>query len=121
MWSFLKKFVDPVTANKIAVLKSADVYGTLNQYISHVNIPTQFGGGFRFSNGMLPDLCPAIQQALHWSNPSSKTLPPGPIKWKEKGHGRIVIATGTANGVQRATEFASLVEIKAKKSDVLLN
>jgi hypothetical protein len=121
MWSLLKKFVNPVTANKIAVLKSADVYGTLNQYISHDNIPTQFGGGFRFSNGMLPDLCPAIQQAMHWSNPSSKTLPPGPIKWKENGHGRIVIATGTANGVRRATELASLVEIKAKKSDVLLN
>lgn len=29
MWSFLKKFVDPVTANKIAVLGFADVYGTL--------------------------------------------------------------------------------------------
>jgi hypothetical protein len=110
MWSFLRKFIDPVTANKIAMLKSADVYEILNQYIHHDNIPTQLGGGFQFSNGMLPDLCPAIQQALHWSNPTSRILPPGPIKWKENGHGRIVIATGTVDGVQRATEFASLVD-----------
>lgn len=121
MWSFLKKFVDPVTAKKIEVLKSTDVYGTLNQYIHHDNIPTQFGGGFQFSNGMLPNLCPAIHQALHWSNPSSRVLPPGPIKWKENGHGRIVIATGTIDGVQRTTEFASLVDFEEKKSDALLN
>lgn len=121
MWGFLKKFVDPVTANKIAVLKSADVYGILNQYIHHDNIATQFGGAFHFTNGMLPDLCPVIQQALHWSNPSSKTLPVGPIKWKENGHGRVVIATGTVDGVQRAFEFVSLAEIEEKKSDALIN
>lgn len=109
MWSFLKKFVDPVTANKIVVLKSADVYGALNQYIHHDNIPTQFGGGFHFINGMLPDLCPAMKQALQWSSPSSRILPPGPIKWKDSGHSRVVIATGTVDGVQRRVEFASLV------------
>lgn len=121
MWSFLKKLIDPVTADKVAVLKSADVYETLNQYIPHGNIPAQFGGGFQFSNGMLPDLCPTIQQKLHWSNPSSKVLPPGPIKWKENGRGRVMIATGTIDGVQRADEIASLFELEERKSDTLLN
>lgn len=121
MWSFLKKLIDPVTADKVAVLKSADVYETLNQYIPHGNIPAQFGGDFQFSNGMLPDLCPTIQQTLHWQSPSSKVLPPGPIKWKENGRVRVMIATGTIDGVQRADEIASLVELEERKSDTLLN
>ncbi|EED14462.1 CRAL/TRIO domain protein [Talaromyces stipitatus ATCC 10500] len=121
MWNILKKFVDPVTAEKIVVLKSVDVYPVLNQSIHHDDIPTQFGGGFDFSNGMLPNLCPAIQYTLNWSDPSSTTLPPGPIKWKENGDDRIAIATGTVDGVQRAIKVASLVGCDEKCPEALFS
>ncbi|GIK00963.1 hypothetical protein Aspvir_004993 [Aspergillus viridinutans] len=46
IWSLLKNFVDPVTAEKIVMLNSTDAYSTLNKYIHHDDIPAQFGGAF---------------------------------------------------------------------------
>ncbi|KAF4261104.1 hypothetical protein KXW98_001032 [Aspergillus fumigatus] len=109
MWSMLKKFIDPVTAEKIVMLDPADVYGTLNKYIHHDNIPVQFGGAFEFTHGMLPDLCPVTRQTLRWSPPFNGTFPPGPIKWTEHARGQIkAVAIGTVDGVERGFDVATL-------------
>ncbi|KAG2026227.1 hypothetical protein GB937_001734 [Aspergillus fischeri] len=109
IWSMMKKFIDPVTAEKIVMLGSADVYGTLNKYIHHDDIPVQFGGAFEFTHGMLPDLCPVTRQTLRWSPPFNGTLPPGPIKWTEHARGQIkAVATGTVDGVERGLDVATL-------------
>ncbi|KAF7162403.1 hypothetical protein CNMCM6106_009377 [Aspergillus hiratsukae] len=109
IWSLLKKFVDPVTAEKIVVLNSTDVYGTLAKHIHHDDIPVQFGGALQFTNGMLPALCPVARQTLHWAPSFSGTLPPGPIKWTQNSRGQIkAVATGTVDGVERGLDVAML-------------
>ncbi|GIJ85039.1 hypothetical protein Asppvi_003894 [Aspergillus pseudoviridinutans] len=109
IWSLMKNFVDPVTAEKIVVLNSKDVYGTLNKYIHHDDIPAQFGGAFQFTTGMLPNLCPVTRQALRWAPPFNGTLPPGPIKWTQDARGQLkAVATGTVGGVERELDVATL-------------
>lgn len=105
----MKNFVHPVTAKKIVVLKSGEVYSTLNEHIDHDNIPALLGGGLEFKNGMLPDLCPAIQKTLQWCQASLRALPAGPIKWREHGNCWVAVGTGTVDGLQRTVEVASLV------------
>ncbi|GAD96102.1 phosphatidylinositol/phosphatidylcholine transfer protein, putative [Paecilomyces variotii No. 5] len=90
------------SAEKVVVLRAADVYPTLSKYIDHDNIPTQFGGEFVFTNGMLPDLDDKMRQELHWVSPFNGTLPSGPIKWIRESPERMkAVATGSADGVQR--------------------
>jgi hypothetical protein len=97
LWTIARRFVHPVTADKIQVLREGEVYDTLSTRISHENIPTQFGGNFKFTNDMIPDLEPAICQTLRWSA-SNENLPSGPIKWIEDSPGQMkAAATGTAN------------------------
>ncbi|BCR85398.1 CRAL-TRIO domain-containing protein [Aspergillus chevalieri] len=113
IWGVLKKFVDPVTAEKIVFLKSNDVSPTLEKYIDPENIPSQLGGRFTFTNGMLPDLDTGIRNALHWTTPSdgsdTGSLPPGPIKWvQDEGGRREAVATGSVGGLQRTERVAVL-------------
>lgn len=103
----IKKFVDPRTADKLVILKSADVYSTLEPYIDHVNIPKQFGGAFAYQHGMLPDLDEGIRQKLFWID-IKKCLPPGPLKWIQDGKNKKAIATGSVGGIERAEEIAVL-------------
>ncbi|KAE8167392.1 CRAL-TRIO domain-containing protein [Aspergillus tamarii] len=107
MWNMIKKFVDPRTADKLVILKSTDVYSTLEPYIDHVNIPKQFGGAFAYQHGMLPDLDEGIRQTLFWID-IKKCLPPGPLKWIQDGKNRKAIATGSVGGIERAKEIAVL-------------
>ncbi|OOO09020.1 cellular retinaldehyde-binding/triple function domain protein [Aspergillus oryzae] len=109
IWSIFKKWMDPVTAAKVVVLKQSDVYTTLERYIDKENIPTKFGGGFAFQNGMLPDLDHGIRQHLQWTTPS-ECIPSGPVKWMQADGGkRIAIATGSVDrNVPRNVEIAAL-------------
>lgn len=102
-----------MTAEKIVFLKPNDVSPTLEKYIDPENIPSQLGGRFTFTNGMLPDLDAGIRKALHWTAPSdgsgTSSLPPGPIKWVEdKGSRREAVATGSVGGLQRTEKVAVL-------------
>lgn len=98
IWGVLKTFVDPTTAAKIMVLKSADVYPTLEKYVEKEHIPAQCGGDFAFLKGMLPDLDSGLRESLTWVSPCC-SLPSGPIKFIEYVEGRRkAISTGILNG-----------------------
>ncbi|KAJ9251566.1 hypothetical protein DTO195F2_7784 [Paecilomyces variotii] len=100
IWGVLKRFVNPATAEKIVVLRTAEVYPTLSKYTDHKHIPVQFGGEFVFTNGMLPDLDDKIRQESQWVGPFNGDLPPGPIKWVRESPGHMkAAATGTADGM----------------------
>ncbi|PYI01418.1 CRAL/TRIO domain-containing protein [Aspergillus sclerotiicarbonarius CBS 121057] len=109
IWAFLKNFVDPVTAEKLVITRSADAYATMLTQMDHDEIPSPFGGGFKFTTGMLPDLDEALRQALQWSSGSNEGLPRGPIKWMEDEQGRRrAVATGRIDDQQRTEEVAVL-------------
>lgn len=102
-----------MTAEKIIFLRPNDVSPTIEKYIDPENIPSQLGGHFTFTNGMLPDLDAGIRKALYWTAPSDSSntcsLPPGPIKWVEyEGSRRAAMATGTVGGLQRVERVAVL-------------
>ncbi|OQE38504.1 hypothetical protein PENCOP_c008G01428 [Penicillium coprophilum] len=107
VWKYLKSWVDPYTAEKIVVLLKSEVLPTLREYIDDANIPTKFGGEFPFTHGMLPDLDDSIQQLLD-SN-SSKSLPPGPLKWIQDSDGRrVALAVGSKAGSERNDKIATV-------------
>ncbi|GKZ73181.1 hypothetical protein AnigIFM50267_009858 [Aspergillus niger] len=109
IWAFMKSFVDPITADKLVITRPADAYATMAEHMDHKDIPSQFGGGFQFTNGMLPDLDEGIQQALQWTSSSKEALPQGPLKWTEDENGqRRAVATGSIDGRQRSEEVAIL-------------
>ncbi|KAE8142349.1 CRAL-TRIO domain-containing protein [Aspergillus pseudotamarii] len=110
IWNIFKKWVDPVTAAKVVILKQSEVYRTLERFIDKENIPAKFGGGFAFQNGMLPDLDPGIRQRLQWTTPS-QCIPSGPVKWMQADGGRrIAVATGSVDvNVPRNVEIAALL------------
>ncbi|KAL2847041.1 CRAL-TRIO domain-containing protein [Aspergillus pseudodeflectus] len=108
LWKMLKGFVEPKTAEKIVVLTTSETYPALNEDIEHPSIPANFGGGFAYETGILPDLDEELCRALQWSVPEGQ-LPPGPIKWVKTDGGKWkAIATGTIEGVARADEVAVL-------------
>lgn len=103
--------MDPHTAEKIEVLMSPEVLPTLRKYMDDASIPIKFGGKFEFTSGMLPDLDDNIQQFL---NPnSSKSLPPGPLKWIQDSDGRqTALAVGSNAGSERSDKIATLDRVR---------
>lgn len=87
---------------------------TLEQYIDPENIPRKYGGKLDFAFGMLPILEPAIERALHWQSPSTqagrRTIPTGPVKWRESSDGSATqaVAVGTVNRRPRNQVIATL-------------
>ncbi|KAL4863210.1 hypothetical protein BDV12DRAFT_30614 [Aspergillus spectabilis] len=105
LYKILKPFIDPVTAEKLQFLQSHEAYSFLNERIDHDNIPTNFGGDFKFKTGMLPNLDEEIRAVLQLSG----DLPLGPVKWIRGESGELkAVATGTVDGVQRSQEIAVL-------------
>ena len=68
---------------------------TLEQYIDPANIPKKYGGKLHWEWGSLPNLDPAIENALTWKHPvksehGQNVFPPGPVKWMETPEGDMV-------------------------------
>ncbi len=87
---------------------------TLEQYIDPANIPKKYGGKLNWDWGSLPNLDPAIENALTWKHPvksehGQNVFPPGPVKWMETPEGDMVaLAVGSERGRQRNQEVAVL-------------
>jgi hypothetical protein len=102
VWSWIKRWFDPITVSKIFILSQQDMKPTLEKYIAPENIPRKYGGTLDYEFGMLPVLEPAIRDVFVPASASDPTVPAGPIKWKENAAGELeLLAVGSENGARR--------------------
>lgn len=115
VWSWIKRWFDPITVSKIFILTPANTYKTLSEYIEPQNIPKKYGGELEWEWGHLPNIDPEISSTLDWKKPGSSesgstAFPVGPIRWRTSadGHRMSAIALGSVSGRQREEEIASI-------------
>jgi hypothetical protein len=116
VWSWIKRWFDPITVSKIFILSSTNMKSTLEKYIDPENIPKKYGGKLDFEFGMMPVLEPSIANSLKWKDSSAadlqkgeKTIPTGPIKWREGSSGRMeAFAVGKENEKPRERAIATI-------------
>ncbi|TIA47181.1 CRAL/TRIO domain-containing protein [Aureobasidium pullulans] len=113
VWSWVKKWFDPITVSKIFILSKQDMYPTLSKYIDPENIPEQYGGKLKYKFGELPNIDPDLHNVLQWTAPHKlngmDTIPTGPIRWVTTETGdKIARAVGTENGKPRDRNVATV-------------
>jgi len=113
VWSWVKKWFDPITVSKIFILSKQEQYSTLAKYIDPENIPEQYGGKLKYKFGDLPNIDPALHNIIRWTAPHKlngmDTIPAGPIRWVTTPTGdRVAIAVGSENGKRRDVQVAIL-------------
>lgn len=108
VWKYLKKWVDPNTAEKIEVLGSHEVSDALKEHIDDANIPKSFRGDFDFDHGSLPALDESIRDRLSWNSPQ-QSLPLGPLKFCEAANKKLeAMAVGSLGGLKRNDVIATI-------------
>lgn len=118
VWSVVKSFIDPRTAEKLILVAPTDTYSTLSSIIDDANIPELFGRTFEFRHGMAPILDETILASLNWI--AGYNYPSGPVKVTEKDGEIVLIAVGEAHGEKRHDAFASWVRSSGPKSHAQL-
>lgn len=115
VWSWIKRWFDPITVSKIFILSSADMKPTLEKYIAIENIPKKYGGTLEYEFGMLPMLETEISSKLKWTDPTadmqsgSKSYPTGPIKWRATSATVMeAVAVGSEGGKKRERAIATV-------------
>ena len=115
VWSWIKRWFDPVTVSKIFILTSAEQYKVLSEYIEPDDIPKKYGGNLDWEWGNTPYLDAGISKSLDWKSPAKgengeNAFPSGPTRWRTSSDGSSMTAVllGTQNGKQREEEVASI-------------
>ncbi|KAF1984115.1 CRAL/TRIO domain-containing protein [Aulographum hederae CBS 113979] len=113
VWGWIKRWFDPITVSKIFILSNANMKKTLEEYIDPANIPKKYGGKLEFEFGMMPVLDPSYEANIQWVAPAvqkgERTIPSGPIKWREHADGKLeAVAVGTENGKKREQTIATV-------------
>lgn len=112
MWSWVKRWFDPITTSKIFVIAEHNVYKTLSDFIEPANIPKKYGGELDFIFGLPPVLDPAEEKHVVWESteqvrPAGK-WPAGPLRWTTGENGTMVItAVGSIDGKLRREKVAT--------------
>ncbi|KAI5198495.1 hypothetical protein AUEXF2481DRAFT_8667 [Aureobasidium subglaciale EXF-2481] len=111
VWSWVKKWFDPITVSKIFILSKQEMYPTLSKYIEPENIPEQYGGKLKYKFGDLPNIDPDLHNVLQWTAPHKlngmDTIPTGPIRWVTEANGdRVALAVGSESGKRREQKVA---------------
>lgn len=90
------------------------MHSTLARYIDEDKIPRKYGGTLNWEWGSLPNIEPAIANALHWESSNKdgrggKAFPIGPVKFEENQNGDLVaVAVGSENGQRRHAKVATI-------------
>ncbi|WEW56007.1 hypothetical protein PRK78_001442 [Emydomyces testavorans] len=62
VWSWIKRWFDPVTTSKIFILCSSEVKSTLTSYMDPSSFPKQYGGELEWQWGDMPNLDEATRE-----------------------------------------------------------
>jgi hypothetical protein len=92
VWSWIKRWFDPVTVSKIFILSASEVYPTLSSFMEPSSIPRQYGGELDFEFGDFPILDEAARTLVGGiesppaEGQTKPVYPKGPIRFSvEKG------------------------------------
>lgn len=109
IWGLIKRFIDPVTAEKLVIVSPSEVLERLTEEIDMENIPKVFGGEFDYQHGMLPSIAKELWRNIDWNDPQgTANIPPGPIKWVRDGQLEKAVAVGRDDGVSRRIDVLSM-------------
>ncbi|KUL84870.1 hypothetical protein ZTR_08208 [Talaromyces verruculosus] len=109
IWGLIKRFIDPVTAEKLVIVSPNEVLEKLTEDIDLENIPKVFGGEFDYQHAMPPSIAKELWQNIDWKDPDNTgKIPPGPIKWVRDGEMEKAVAVGREDGVSRRLDVLSM-------------
>ncbi|PCG96544.1 Hypothetical protein PENO1_004700 [Penicillium occitanis (nom. inval.)] len=109
IWGLIKRFIDPVTAEKLVIVSPNEVLDKLTEDIDLENIPKVFGGEFDYQHAMRPSIAKELWQNIDWKDPDNTgKIPPGPIKWVHDGEMEKAVAVGREDGVSRRLDVLSM-------------
>ena len=117
VWSWIKRWFDPITVSKIFILSHNDVFRTLSTFIDLDNIPKKYGGNLHFDFGEFPTIDPAYADRLQWKYPlptgEERRWPKGPMAWQHREDGAVdLLAVGSVDGKPRRETVATLLPEK---------
>ena len=109
VWSWIKRWFDPITVSKIFILSPSQVKPTLEQFIDPANIPKGYGGQLDFTWADMPNLDPVIKETVQWEN-GHTDFPRGPIYWRpiDGGDRLECIAVGTTDQKDRLERVCTI-------------
>ncbi|KFY27640.1 hypothetical protein V491_00815 [Pseudogymnoascus sp. VKM F-3775] len=107
VWGWIKRWFDPITTSKIFILSQSDMKSTLESFIEPANIPKKYGGELEFNWCDPPVYDPALNDVITWKG-DYKSLPTGPMYWRDKGDHIELEAVGTVDGKQRRDIVATV-------------
>lgn len=119
IWSLIKKFIDPVTAEKLIIVSPNEVLEKVSEDIDLENIPKVFGGEFDYQHAMLPSIDKEVWQNIDWNDADSAgKIPPGPIKWVRDGELEKAIAVGREDGILRRFDVLAKMSPEADSTRI---
>jgi len=102
VWGWVKKWFDPVTTAKIAVVSKHELREILEECIAPENIPKSYGGLLDWEYGDAPDLDPDFMPLVGEDLLADGPLR-GPVTWIIQDDGSLgrAVKTGTVAGRNR--------------------
>uniref|UniRef100_A0A093VEW7 SEC14 cytosolic factor n=1 Tax=Talaromyces marneffei PM1 TaxID=1077442 RepID=A0A093VEW7_TALMA len=117
IWGLIKRFIDPVTADKLVIVSPNEVLEELSEDIDLENIPKVFGGEFDYQHAMLPSIAKELWQTINWNDPDSTgQILAGPIKWVRDGDLEKAVAVGREDGISRRLDVLSKISPEAESA-----
>lgn len=104
VWSWVKRWFDPIVVSKMFILADKDILPTLSEFIEVEDIPKKYGGGLDFDFGDAPNLgTSGLGGMIEWAEGHQKGLiPVGTIVWERAENGEMeMINVGTVDGNEK--------------------
>lgn len=121
VWSWIKRWFDPVTVSKIFILGSTDVLPVLSSFIDVKNIPKAYGGELEWDFYDEPRWDdPEYEHIVTFQNGHTK-FPLGPLYTRPTEDGKTIelVAVGSIDKKQRMEVFATVPKAFPAKVETL--